>query len=139
MLKSGFRSAALIAALSLVSADAFAQQPKSNSDKAIEGLTDFAIGYAGWIWEERCHKLDTAKHEAFKTLVSEQLLRLNAIFEPNIVGAATGAGRDTANKPEYESCTGQYADFGDFGYKMLQDTAEALKPLPADFRVKVTR
>jgi len=135
----GLGLAALAAAsgLSVSSLQAQAEE-KTVSQRAIAALTSFSIAYAAWVWESRCHELDSARRDGFKNQIESELLRLNAIFEPRLVGAATGAGHDTANSPAMVACDGDNAGFAAFGIKMAGDVDDALRTIPADYRLTVT-
>lgn len=119
-----------------LSGGAQAQEPAS--DQAISALTRFAVAYGGWIWETRCNELSSADHLAFQRQIEGQLLRLNAIFEPRMVGAATGAGRDTAMDPEMGECGGQSKGYSEFAMSLADEVDEALRAIPADYRLTVT-
>ena len=113
-------------------------EEKSASDQAIAALTNFAIAYGGWTWETRCNTLSPADRQAFQHQIEQQLLRLHAIFDPDMVGAATEAGRETGSDPELGACDGEYKDYSNFGMDMANQVDTALKAIPADYHVTVT-
>ena len=132
----GLAALALVATLS--ASGASAQPAKTPQEQAIRALTLFSVAYAAWIWEGRCHELDTAKRAAFQRQIESNLLRLNEVFEPRLVGAATASGRATAEDPKQAACTGDNAGLAAFGMEQADEAATALRDLPAGYRLKVT-
>lgn len=127
---------AALAAAGALSAPAQAQI-KSPSEHAVSALATFAIAYSAWLWEERCQEMDSARRAAFQRRIEGQLLRLTAIFEPRMVGAATGAGRDTAESPEMAVCS-ENAGYTDFGIDMANEADQELSFVPAGHTVRIT-
>lgn len=128
------RAAALAFAGCLAASSASAQTPEPQQ-QAIGALTTFAVAYAAWIYDGRCHELDAAKRADFQHLIEADLLRLNEVFEPRLVGAATGSGQDTAKGLE---CGGKNAGLGAFGLEQAGDVAATLRGLPPGYRITVT-
>ena len=129
------RLACLGLVLGLLAGPAVAQEAKTPQDRAIGALTVFAVAYAAWIWEGRCHELDGGRRAEFQRLIEADLLGLNQVFEPRIVGAATGSGRDTGEAAE---CGGKNAGLAAFGIEQASDVAATLKGLPPGYRITVT-
>ncbi|MDO8380645.1 hypothetical protein [Phenylobacterium sp.] len=129
------RLACLGLVLALLAGPAAAQEAKTPQDRAIGALTVFAVAYAAWIWEGRCHELDGGRRTEFQRLIEADLLGLNQVFEPRIVGAATGSGRDTGESAE---CGGKNAGLAAFGIEQASDVAATLKGLPPGYRITVT-
>lgn len=127
--------AALALAGGLAASGATAQEAKTPQDRAIGALTVFAVAYAAWIWEGRCHELDEPRRAQFQRLIEADLLGLNQVFEPRLVGAATGSGRDTGQAAE---CGGKNAGLAAFGMEQASDVAATLKGLPPGYRITVT-
>lgn len=131
------RAAALALTGCLAVSGATAQTPAQGpQQQAIGALTIFAVAYAAWIYDGRCHELDAAKRADFQHLIEADLLRLNEVFEPRLVGAATGSGQDTANS--LTECGGKNAGLGAFGLEQASDVAVKLRDLPPGYRITVT-
>jgi hypothetical protein len=113
-------------------------QDKPVADQAISALASFAVAYGGWIWETRCNELSSADHLAFQEKIEGQLLRLNAIFEPRMVGAATGAGREAVMDPEMGECGGESKGYSEFGMSLADEIDETLRAIPTGYRLTVT-
>lgn len=103
--------------------------------QAIGALTVFSVAYAAWIYEGRCHELDAAKRAEFQHLIEADLLRLNEVFEPRIVGAATGSGQKNGAALE---CGGENQGLSTFGMEQAADAGTELRGLPAGYRITVT-
>lgn len=127
--------AALALAGCLAASGTAAQEAETPQERAIGALTQFAIAYAGWIWEGRCHELDAGEHAQFQRVIEADLLALNQVFEPRLVGAATGSGRETGEAAE---CGGDNAGLAAFAMEQANEVSAAMKGLPPGYRITVT-